>query len=38
MIADYQASTLVEQIQPWCVPISPEMQAYSPPAVGCLYE
>jgi len=38
MITDYRASALVEQIQPWCEPIPPEMQAYFTPAVGCLYE
>jgi len=38
MSADYRATTLVEQIQPWCVPIPLEMQADFAPAVGCLYE
>jgi len=38
MHVDYRASTLVEQIQPRCVPIPPEVQADFAPAVGCLYE
>jgi hypothetical protein len=38
MSADCQANALVEQIQLWCEPISPKMQAYFAPAIGCLYE